>query len=63
MNWEGKSAYEDLFDGAQIMLEPTPKRAKRLPEPRSESEESEEDPSSDDEYVAEGLRSKGQSKV
>lgn len=62
MNWEGTTAYEDLVDGTQTMLEPTPKRAKRLPEPRSETEES-EDPSSDDEYVAEELRSKGRSKV
>ena len=63
MNWEGTTAYEDLLDGTQTMFEPTQKRAKRLPEPRLESEESDEDPSCDDEFVAEELRSKGRSKV
>ncbi|KAK2463520.1 hypothetical protein APHAL10511_004271 [Amanita phalloides] len=60
MNWEGPSAIEDLFDGTQTMLQPPSKRVKHLPEP--ESDESEEDPSSDDEYVAEETKSKGRLK-
>ncbi|KAF8630111.1 hypothetical protein AX15_003072 [Amanita polypyramis BW_CC] len=63
MNWEGPSALDGWHNGTQTTgSQSAPKRIKHLPEPRSETEESDEDPSSDDEYVAEQSKSKGRVK-
>ena len=64
VNWEGPSAFDGWPDGTQTTTsQVAPKRIKHLPEPKSETEESDVDPSSDDEYVAEESKSKGRVKV
>ncbi|KIL69264.1 hypothetical protein M378DRAFT_157517 [Amanita muscaria Koide BX008] len=63
MNWEGPSAFEGLSeDKSATSAQPPSKRTKYLPEPKLESEESEEEPSSDDEYVVDPSQAKGRTK-